>query len=241
MTRTRTKIKTPYSESGNALFIILIAVALLGALSYAVTQSNRGGVAALTEEKAKLYAAEILEYAQVVSNAVAQLRLRGCSDTEISFENNVVSGYTNSNAPSDNTCHVFHPSGGGLSWNVPDDNMVSGTASADNWRIYASNEIQDIGTTGGADSNVDLILFLADVDTSICLQLNERLSVSNPSNAPPTDSGLDTDQFQGSYSHLVVIGDEDTALAGQKTACYTDGGAILPSAQNVFYKVLISR
>lgn len=230
------------SQRGNALFIILIAVALLAALSYAVTQSNRGGVGALSDEKAELYAAEILEYAQVVTNAVAQLRLRGCDETEISFENNIVTGYVNSNAPSDNTCHVFHPAGGGLSWNVPDDGMIDGVANADNWAIYGSNEIENIGTTGGNDVNVDLTLFLENIHNVICLNINERLSVDNSSGVPPSDSGLDNNSFPGNFNHAEVIGDEDIALQGQKSACYLDGGkTLIPAGQNVFYKVLIAR
>ena len=232
-----------HTQSGNALFIILIAVALLGALSYAVTQSNRGGVTALTDEKAKLYATEILDYAQVVANAVAQLRLRGCDETEISFENNVASAiYTNSNSPSDKTCHVFHPSGGGLSWNVPDDGMVAGGASADSWGVYESNEIQGIGTSGGNDENVDIALFLKNITLSICLNINNRLSVDNSLGTPPGDTGIEDNSFNGSFNAENILGDEDPALAGQKAACYVDGGVGLnPAEQNVFYKVLIAR
>ena len=226
------------SQSGNALFIILIAVALLGALSYAVTQSSRGGAEALTDEKAKLYAAEILEYAQVVSNAVAQLRLRGCDESEISFENNLVSGYTNGNSPSDKTCHVFYPSGGGLSWNVPDDGMIVGGASADGWGVYYGNQIKNVGTNGGES---DIILSLKDIDTNICIQLNKRLSIGASLSSLPNDGGLINGPFIGSFGVNVEIGDEDSALEGQKAACYVDGGATLsPAGQNVFYKVLIA-
>ena len=42
------------------------------------------------------------------------LQINGCTDSEISFEQAVVSGYSNANSPTDNSCHVFHVNGGGL-------------------------------------------------------------------------------------------------------------------------------
>lgn len=65
-----------YDESGNALFLILIAVALFAALSYVVTQSNRGG-GDVTGEKAKLIAAQYLQKIQEIQTAAMRLRFQG--------------------------------------------------------------------------------------------------------------------------------------------------------------------
>jgi hypothetical protein len=116
------------SQSGNALFLILIAVALFAALSYAVTVSGRGG-GTVSKETAQLEAAAISSYLGEIRNAVTRLRLTGgCTDAQINFEG---SGYTdgptgpyggtvmiannsNPSSPTNDSCDVFHKNGGGV-------------------------------------------------------------------------------------------------------------------------------
>lgn len=56
-------------QSGNVLFLILIAVALFAALSYAVTQSTRTNGANADEDKAALIASQIVQMAAAVKTA----------------------------------------------------------------------------------------------------------------------------------------------------------------------------
>lgn len=66
------------SEKGNALFLILIAVALFGALSYAVTQSGRGS-GTIDRETDPLIVAELLDYGAFVRTAITRMILTGTS------------------------------------------------------------------------------------------------------------------------------------------------------------------
>ena len=64
------------SETGNALFLILIAVALFAALSYAVTNSGRGG-GSLDREQTELLAAQIVNQAAYLQTNYDRLRIVG--------------------------------------------------------------------------------------------------------------------------------------------------------------------
>src|SRR5688572_27747154 len=96
-----------FAERGNVMFYILIAIALLSALIFAVSQSGRGNVQKVNVEKARMLGEEILEYSNNVSTAFAQLRLRGCKLEEMNFDNTIIAGYTNAGAPADKSCDVF--------------------------------------------------------------------------------------------------------------------------------------
>jgi len=224
------------NESGNVLFYILIAVVLIAALSYAVTRSNQGGGGAVSEEKAKLAASELIEFGNVVANAVAQLRLRGCPDTQLSFENDQVAGYTNGNAPSDDTCHLFKLPGGALNWSdVPADAAASATAV---WTFNGEMDFENIGSNCTNNGCTEMVAIIPDVRTAVCEKVNDLLGMDTPATLP-VDGSSSVVKFTGSYGYSNQVGDEvnSAKLAGFKTGCFTSTAA----GYNVFYRILRAR
>ncbi len=229
-------------QRGSALIYILVAVALLAALSYAITQSSRGNLSHLTDEKARLLASEIIEYANVVTSATAQLRLRAGSDSLLCYDDDNWGANDYDHAGCSNTQNrIFSLDGGGVTWaNAPAEAMDT-TATPDNlWHFYADNEVENVGSTCGAASCADLLMVTDELNLDVCIKLNELLGVDNPSGAPPVDSAIGTTRFIGAYGYAETIGDESggEALIGKKAACFqkTDN-----PAKYTFYKVLISR
>lgn len=223
------------SESGNILLYILIAVALLAALSYAISKSNTGSTTQLNSERSKLAATEILEYASILGNAASQLRLRGCKLTEISFVG-ATGTYTNANAPTDNTCHVFHASGGGINIQAPPAAAL--VTSTTPWTFSADMEVSGVGTTCTADGCADLVAYIPGVKDSVCDAINESAGIDSPTTRPvQTDASFGT--FQGAYTYVDTLGDQagTTKLASKNAGCFQS------TADGVFiaYKVLLSR
>ncbi len=74
----------------------------------------------------------------------------------------------------------------------------------------------------------------------ICIELNNKLGVTNPSDAPPTDTSFNETLYKGVYGFNNVIGDEagGAELKGKTSACFQKTGA---PAEYVFYKVLVAR
>jgi hypothetical protein len=69
-------------QSGNVLFYILFAIALLAGLTFAVNRGGQVSTATLSADQARVAASEILDYAGAVSGAVTKLKLRGCTETQ---------------------------------------------------------------------------------------------------------------------------------------------------------------
>jgi hypothetical protein len=233
-------MKTNSRERGNVLFYVLIGVTLLAALIYAVSQSGRGSVQQVNIEKAKLLATEILEYGNTVSTAVAQLRLRGCSLDKINFENDTVGGYVNAGAPSDKTCNIFDLAGGGVTFKKP---PVEAVVNGGTQRQIFSGEIEvaEVGTTCGDTPCDDLVMFSGELTKDICIEINNKLGISNPLGNPP-ESAADTagtSPYIGAFGHEETLGEEPDAapIKGKTAGCYRDTG----DSANYFYKVLATR
>lgn len=229
------------TESGNVLFYILIAVALLATLTIAVSQGGRGSANQISEERARLYAGEILEYANIMSSAVSQLRLRGVTDDLLCFDHTQwgADDYDHAGC-TDNFNRLFHPEGAGLEWVRPPPEAMDTTASPDNlWHIYGDNEIENIGTTSGAAGSSDLILLVDELSQNVCEQINQLLGHTEDGDSIPQDTGYGETRYIGAFAYSETIVDEasGTALDGKSEGCFED------TTNNVyaFYKVLIAR
>ena len=102
------------SEKGNVLFLILIAVALFAALSYAVTHSSRGG-GDVDSDKARLKASQILQWHATLKSEVLRFSLR----SGIRAEDIRVSGGNSWTPCSTGADCLWAPEGGGLEFPPP--------------------------------------------------------------------------------------------------------------------------
>lgn len=104
-------------EDGNALFLVLIAVVLFAALSFAITQSNRG-MSNTGQESAAMAASGIMQAVSGLTEAHMRLNLRGFSATgEIVMIGPADPQYASDVAQARR--NLVHPSGGGAPLHIP--------------------------------------------------------------------------------------------------------------------------
>jgi hypothetical protein len=221
-------------QKGNALFLILIAVALFAALSYALTQSGRGS-GTTAKEQAVLKAAEVSSFFGEIQAAISRLLLGGCSESQITFENSVYLGSgsgpyggglmlppgSNAASPSDKRCHIFDTAGGGV---VP---MIIqglvGPVPGGAWAIpghpwFATESIPGVGT-----SAPDIVVSYAHVPESVC----RAYGAANSRPTPITNADwyfVPPGQFAGSYTTGMAGGTEVNIPSGSFGWCIDIGG-----------------
>ena len=224
---------------GSILFYILIAVALFAALSFAVARMLQGGGAAdnISGERQDTTVIEILDYTNAMRQTVRNLRIsNNCDEDQISFERSPFDGsdtsYVNPNAPADFSCHVFHAQGGAMRYSAPTTAMNGGAAD---WFITGYSEVPRVGESG----KPELIVILPDISKALCLRLNDKLGVDNPSGDAPEDAdSVNSTTFKGTYEMHTQIG-LAAQLGGKMAACFKHTQPN-PDTYN-FYQVLIGR
>lgn len=235
-------------DSGNALWFIMLAIALLAALTISLTRSADTGGQTGDIEQARVRAAEIMRYAGSIEQAIERARLNNVGENSISFENAIVAGYDNGRCPDENEpCRLFGK-GGGATYIRPRAEWLDAAFSAQplygQWYFTGNVCVQDVGT-GGADcaadadgGNEELVLFLPWIKLEICQQINTLLR--NPATAPVETGGAwpDTDpRFQGVFADGEIL-----EQAGRKSGCFAGSGSNMPPANSyAYYHVLIER
>ncbi|NQZ13803.1 MAG: hypothetical protein HRT94_03110 [Alphaproteobacteria bacterium] len=141
--------KRENTQNGNVLVLIFLVVGLVAALSYAFTGSSRTSTSLLTEERQKALSYELNEYLNNVKQAAKRLKLRGCSNSEISYE--TPSGdNVNANAPSDESCHIYRLTGGQVEFKDLDQTFCSDGDPITNLEIGEyCDDLAYVGEHGG--------------------------------------------------------------------------------------------
>jgi len=176
------KIRNYKNQKGNVLFLILIAVALFAALSYAVTQSSRSGGDA-TKETNVINTAALTQYPNSVRTAVLRMIIGATDPLDIYFnkpDQFEGAGYTyvfdTTPDPDVNRTArlVFHPQGGGASYQQVPSNLAA-DAQAIDWAFTADYEVPLLGISASGSSGNELIAFAVGVTENICTRVNKEL------------------------------------------------------------------
>ena len=219
-----------HSQCGNALWFILIGVALLASLTMVLTRSGSNIDQSGDVEQQRVKISQLLRSAKSIEAGIQQMQLRGISESDISFWNDSnndgtednTDTYHNANCTIDD-CHIFNVGGAGLRF----PEVPQGISDSSGWVFSGGNIVDDIGDNARAD----LIMILPQIRSSICTQINRVLGKTFAS----PETNVDFTPFDGSYTLTQTI---DLAN-GNEAGCiqYDTGSDIEP----FFYYVLIKR
>jgi hypothetical protein len=228
-------IRPSSTEAGSGLFIILIAIVLFAALTYALSRTD-SAAKGLSEERVRLAASEIIETGNRLAETASRMRLKGTLPDVISFENGTVAGYANG-ACSVDSCKVFAFDGGGLEWETPSPDANAG----ENWGYTGDVAIENIGSAGA-----DLVALLPNLPLEVCSKINQLIGIHDSATTPPVEASVTANKFTGAYNGA-PLSFTAALLTGQKSGCVqftaADGTAVQGAplaAAYFFYQVLLT-
>ena len=226
------------SEKGNVLFLILIAVALFAALSYAVTQSTRSGGGDASRETNLVNAAGITQYPASIKTAITRMIVSNSTDPDDMLFNDPSTFTAALTTPLLQSQAVFYPTGGGATYvDAPSSVMDDGLPGV--WIFNGENRVTNIGTTEAAlaTTDADIIAFLPGIKQAVCDSIHTRLGLAL---TYPNLTGVD---FAASMTVAAPnIGAGGTTITsavldGQPQGCFIDNA----TSDYVYYHVVVER
>jgi hypothetical protein len=235
------------SSAGLALGPILFLIAILAVIA-AVVSAGAGGFSANTStEGGKITSSAIIQMGENLLNAVRLVNTHGCADTQINFNNPMISGYSNPNAPSDGSCDVFGPNGGGMIF--PTIKASTAETEDNGYFVFEGGGASFVGLGNAANSS--LAAFLPIDSSDLCNSINQALKISGPLaggwyEAPPGRVGYG--DFLGVYNQNTIIPGHYTTWNGYTMGCLQEywtgyntrnGGITAPLQANYFFFVVL--
>ena len=232
-------------ESGNVLIYVLIAVVLFAALSFTLSrQTDSTEAGALDQQRAELYATELITYAANAKEAYDKMSFSGTYLEDVDF--------TLPSDPAFNTAptikKIFHPDGGGLNLAALPEKVGVDTVTdpVPGWYMGRFNNVE---WTGADPAGTDIILTAYGINPSVCGFINQKITgdTAIPSISEPTREVL-VPQSVGSVTYFAGTNQDLTTDPANTTPapicpechnrsslCVENGGIY------AFYNVLANR
>lgn len=164
-------------QHGNILFIILLAIGLIGALTVAIQSSGQNNNANIDRETLLIRMSEIVRYGSELERGVIYVVQNGFSESDIRFSHpDADSDYGDLASDSDKTDQVFDREGGGARYRPAPEGINDGS----NWEFYGHTSLPDVGS-----DEAELIAVLPNVTQAFCDALNKSIGYD----AQPQDTG----------------------------------------------------
>lgn len=236
--------KRPH-ERGNVLFLVLIAVALFSALSYAVVQSTRSGGGDTSSETKMINVSQLLQIPPIYRTAVQRMVV-----TQV-IDGSLIGGaspqYASTQTAAEKARNLYQPTGGNMPYPIPPHELMDPTKAPYDWVLNSENEVKNIGSTSTSgvpeEKSVELMIFLPGLKKTACEDVNKRLGITGMpevvADASLTASSTVPIYMENGGAGMIGAGlTPDAQLAGKAEGCFLQYGT---PDNYVFYAVLIPR
>ncbi len=207
-------------DRGNILFLILLAVVLFAALSYAVTNSTRGGGNDASPEKLNLIASQMVQNVHLIEQNMMRAQV---VDSIPDWGFNTYPAQSTNSTCTQTSCNIYAyggRNGGAPYYKVPAELAAdpSGGDITPIWYIYRSMGL-------GTDAN-DLAITYVGINKGLCNALNTLLQ--NGVDVTIGDTINANVQYTGTLTAMPasagIVGDVNATAIGKKGYCFQLSG-----------------
>lgn len=209
------------SQRGNILFLILLAIILFAALTYAVNSGLRGGSPdALPKEKARTFAAQLLQNAGLIEQTIMRERtVNGVPEWGFDMKGTNVNNLTNG-ACTANNCRLFSGNGG-----LIDSIAIPDWASTEFTNIaYRRLELKPASILNIGTSAPDLLYQYRFLRREVCEAINTLLGHGDIDLNNFSEAWGAADVYSGTLTSfpttVATLGDQMTTLKGKSAFCF---------------------
>jgi len=166
-----TRNRCAHNRRGNVLLYVLLGVALMAALIFAINSDMRGQQTnRITQEQIELLGTALMAHVTTMEQSVFQMTQFGADYPDLLFDLPGSPNYTNNTRR-----QIFHPSGGGVTPFSTNDDLLfdPGNSSKRGWVLQNQTNVEWSPST-----NIDLIYSFLDINPQLCAHLNKKITGS---------------------------------------------------------------